>query len=130
MAKQRAFASGLAIGAIAGLAVGLLAAPRTGRENRRTLRKSARALPELAEDLAASAQLQADRVAVRAGRRCATWMERLRQAAVVGLAATQQELQVVAREEAAVATATEPESIAEPATEISPAGTRAAAERS
>ncbi|MEO0949340.1 MAG: YtxH domain-containing protein [Cyanobacteria bacterium J06641_5] len=98
MANRGAFANGVALGAIAGLAVGLLAAPRTGRENRRTLRKSARALPELAEDLTSSVQLQANRASGHAGRRCVALVQRLRHAVMVGLATAQQELQATADE--------------------------------
>jgi gas vesicle protein len=49
------------IGSAVGTAVGLLIAPRTGKETRKVIKKSADALPELAEDLTTSIQLQADR---------------------------------------------------------------------
>jgi gas vesicle protein len=57
-----AFLGGLMIGSAIGTAVGLLIAPRTGKETRKVLKKSADALPELAEDLTTSLQLQADRL--------------------------------------------------------------------
>jgi gas vesicle protein len=50
------------IGSAIGALVGLLVAPRTGRETRKVIKKSAEALPELAEDLTSSIQLQADRL--------------------------------------------------------------------
>jgi gas vesicle protein len=56
------FLGGLMIGSAVGTAVGLLIAPRTGRETRKVIKKSADALPELAEDLTTSIQLQADRL--------------------------------------------------------------------
>ncbi|MEN9871515.1 MAG: hypothetical protein RLZZ171_2507 [Cyanobacteriota bacterium] len=56
-----AFVSGLMIGSALGTIVGLLVAPRTGKETRKVIKKSADALPELAEDLTTSIQLQADR---------------------------------------------------------------------
>jgi gas vesicle protein len=56
-----AFVSGLMIGSAIGTIVGLLVAPRTGKETRKVIKKSADALPELAEDLTTSIQLQADR---------------------------------------------------------------------
>jgi gas vesicle protein len=56
-----AFVSGLMIGSVLGTIVGLLVAPRTGKETRKVIKKSADALPELAEDLTTSIQLQADR---------------------------------------------------------------------
>ena len=37
-------------------------APRTGKETRKVIEKSADALPELAEDLTASLQMQANRL--------------------------------------------------------------------
>ena len=55
------FITGIAFGGLIGTAIGLLIAPRTGRETRQLLKKSADALPELAEDLATSVQLQTDR---------------------------------------------------------------------
>ncbi|NJK57005.1 MAG: YtxH domain-containing protein [Pleurocapsa sp. SU_5_0] len=57
-----AFFSGLMIGGAIGTVVGLLVAPRTGKETRKVIKKSANALPELAEDLTTSIQLQADRL--------------------------------------------------------------------
>ncbi len=98
MADRGTFARGLTIGAIAGLTVGLLAAPRTGRENRRTLEKSARALPEIGADLASSLQLQAGRVV---GLTCGRWRgttRRLQQSIAAGWVATQQEMRGAASE--------------------------------
>jgi len=57
-----ALIGGLLAGSALGTVVGLLIAPRTGRETRQILKKSAQALPELAEDLSSSVQLQADRL--------------------------------------------------------------------
>ena len=50
------------MGAALGVIAGILAAPRPGKDTRRILKKSADALPELAEDLATSIQFQADRL--------------------------------------------------------------------
>lgn len=60
------FIGGLMLGATIGALTGLLAAPRTGRETRKILKKSADALPELAEDLSTSVQIQADRLSTSA----------------------------------------------------------------
>lgn len=65
MSKQTsagAFLGGLIIGGAVGMVAGLLIAPRTGKETRKVIKKSADALPELAEDLTTSLQLQADRL--------------------------------------------------------------------
>ena len=56
------FVAGIVVGGLIGAAIGLLLAPRSGRETRRILKKSADALPELAEDLSTSIHLQADRL--------------------------------------------------------------------
>ncbi|HEY9795210.1 MAG TPA: YtxH domain-containing protein, partial [Leptolyngbyaceae cyanobacterium] len=64
MSKKSAgsFIGGLLLGSAIGTVTGLLIAPRTGRDTRQLLKKSADALPELAEDLSTSMQLQADRL--------------------------------------------------------------------
>ena len=64
MAKQRSglFLSGFLLGAAVGAAAGLLCAPKTGRQTRQLLKKSADTLPELVEDLSTSFQFQADRL--------------------------------------------------------------------
>ncbi len=49
-----AFWGGLLLGGAIGTVVGLLIAPRSGKETRQLLRKSADALPELLEDITAS----------------------------------------------------------------------------
>ena len=60
--RSGVFIGGVLLGAAVGTLTGLLMAPRTGRETRQLLKKSANALPELAEDLSTSVQLQADRL--------------------------------------------------------------------
>ena len=65
MSKQNStgvFLGGLMIGSAVGTLMGLLIAPRTGKETRKVIKKSADALPEIAEDLTTSIQLQADRL--------------------------------------------------------------------
>ncbi|HAX75327.1 MAG TPA: gas vesicle protein, partial [Cyanobacteria bacterium UBA11372] len=59
--RSGSFIVGLLLGAAAGTITGILVAPRPGRETRKLLKKSADALPELAEDLSTSVQIQADR---------------------------------------------------------------------
>ncbi|MDX2096162.1 MAG: YtxH domain-containing protein [Leptolyngbyaceae cyanobacterium bins.59] len=85
---------GTAVGAIAGL----LLAPRTGRETRQILKKSADALPELAEDLSTSVQLQADRLSESALRNWDSTLVRLKEAISAGLEASQQDGGPVAAE--------------------------------
>jgi gas vesicle protein len=74
-----------------GTATSLLFAPRSGRETRQLLKKSATALPELAEDLSTSVQLQAGRLSESALRRWDETLVRLREAIAAGIEASQQE---------------------------------------
>lgn len=92
------FVGGMLLGAAIGTLTGLLMAPRTGRETRTLLKKSADALPELAEDLSTSVQLQADRLSETALRNWDDTLERLREALAAGIEASQQERQIVNRQ--------------------------------
>ncbi|MDA0269377.1 MAG: YtxH domain-containing protein [Cyanobacteria bacterium] len=85
------FLGGLLLGTAVGAITGLLIAPRTGRETRQFLRKSADALPELVEDLASTVQLQADRLSEGTLSQWEQTLERLREAISAGQAATQEE---------------------------------------
>jgi gas vesicle protein len=89
------FVGGLVLGAAIGTVTGLLMAPRSGRETRQFLKKSADALPELAEDLSTSVQLQADRLSETALRNWDGTLTRLREAIAAGLEASQRERQEV-----------------------------------
>jgi gas vesicle protein len=93
------FLGGMIIGALVGTVTGLLVAPRSGRETRQFLKKSADALPELAEDLSASVQLQADRLSESALRNWDGTLTRLREAVTAGLEASQRERQEIEQTE-------------------------------
>lgn len=93
------FIGGLMLGATIGAFTGLLMAPRTGRETRKLLKKSADALPDLAEDLSTSAQIQADRISENALRSWDGTLERLRQALYAGVDASMQENQALKRQD-------------------------------
>jgi gas vesicle protein len=84
-----AFIAGMVVGSTLGTIVGLLIAPRTGRETRQILKKSVDALPELAEDLSTSVQLQADRLSESALRNWTETLARLKEAIAAGLEASQ-----------------------------------------
>ena len=90
-----AFMGGIAIGSAVGTVLGLLIAPRTGRETRALLKKSADALPELAEDLSTSLQLQADRLSDSALRNWDGTLARLKEAIAAGVEASQIEIRQV-----------------------------------
>ena len=93
--RSGVFIGGVLLGAAVGTLTGLLMAPRTGRETRQILKKSADALPELAEDLSTSVQLQADRLSESALRNWDETLERLREAIASGIEATGQERQAL-----------------------------------
>jgi gas vesicle protein len=87
---------GMILGAAAGAVAGLLAAPRTGQETRRILRKTADALPEIAEDLSSTVQLQADRLSEKALKNWDGTLVRLKDAIAAGVEATRQAQQASA----------------------------------
>lgn len=93
MSKQNntgVFLGGMIVGSAVGAVVGLLIAPRTGKETRKVIRKSADALPELAEDLASSLQLQADRLSETTLENWEGTLIRLRQAIAAGVEASRE----------------------------------------
>ncbi|WP_341525523.1 YtxH domain-containing protein [Nostoc sp. UHCC 0302] len=96
--RSGVFIGGLMLGATIGALTGLLAAPRAGRETRKLLKKSANAIPELAEDLSTSVQIQADRLSASALRNWDDTLDRLREAIAAGVDASQRETQVLKRQ--------------------------------
>lgn len=89
--KSGGFLGGILIGGAVGAVAGLLIAPKTGRETRRLLRKSADALPELAEDLATSVQIHAHRLSGSALNNWDGTLARLKTAVAAGVDAGLQE---------------------------------------
>ncbi|MBD1809619.1 MAG: YtxH domain-containing protein [Symplocastrum torsivum CPER-KK1] len=110
MSKKSAgsFIGGLLLGSAIGTVTGLLIAPRTGRDTRQLLKKSADALPELAEDLSSSVQLQADRLSESALRNWDGTLARLREAIAAGIEASQRENLELRQSKAEVVTETQP----------------------
>ncbi|BAY45611.1 hypothetical protein SAMD00079811_32180 [Scytonema sp. HK-05] len=94
------FVGGMMIGATLGALTGLLIAPRTGRETRQLLKKSASALPELAEDISTSVQIQADRLSANARSNWDETLDRLREAIAAGVDASLRETQAVKQQNA------------------------------
>jgi gas vesicle protein len=88
--RSGAFLVGVIFGAAAGAVAGLLAAPRTGEETRKILKKTADALPDLAEDLTTTVQLQADRLSEKAIKNWDGTLVRLKDAISAGVEATRQ----------------------------------------
>jgi gas vesicle protein len=87
MAKHRigSFINGVLLGSAIGTVVGLLAAPRSGKETRRILQKSAEALPELAEDLTSTLNLHAHHLSHQAVQRWDETLTRLQDAIAAGI---------------------------------------------
>ena len=93
MSKQNrtgVFIGGMMIGSAVGTVIGLLIAPRPGKETRKVIKKSADALPELAEDLSTSIQFQADRLSESTLENWEGTLTRLRSAIAAGIEASQE----------------------------------------
>ena len=80
------FVGGMLIGAAIGAVTGLLVAPCKGRDTRKILSKTVTAVPQMAEDISSSVQLQADRLSTAAGDRWHDTLDRLSTAISAGAA--------------------------------------------
>ena len=98
--RSGVFVGGFMLGATLGALTGLLVAPRTGRETRKILQKSANAIPDLAEDLSTSVQIQADRLSASAVRNWDDTLEKLQEAIAAGVDASQRESQNLKQQQA------------------------------
>ena len=87
--RSSVLAVGMVIGGVLGTVTGILIAPRSGKEIRRILKKSADALPEMAEDLSTTVQLQADRLSESALQNWNDTLTRLKETIAAGLEASQ-----------------------------------------
>ncbi len=83
------FFSGIVVGTVIGTVTGLLVAPRSGRDTRKILSKTMTAVPQMAEDIASSVQLQADKLSTAAGDRWHDTLDRLATAISAGIVASQ-----------------------------------------
>ncbi|TFI54189.1 YtxH domain-containing protein [Mastigocladus laminosus UU774] len=111
--RSGVFIGGVMLGATIGALTGLLMAPRTGRETRKLLKKSADALPDLAEDLSTSVQIQADRLGANALRNWDETLDRLREAIAAGIDASQRENQAMKRKSSPQAQTTANQTVAD-----------------
>jgi gas vesicle protein len=87
--NRSTFIGGIVIGAAIGVVAGLLVAPRKGRDTRKILNKTVAAVPQMAEDISSSVQLQADRLSAAASDRWHDTLDRLATAVSAGVAASQ-----------------------------------------
>jgi gas vesicle protein len=83
------FFSGVFVGTLIGAVTGLLVAPRQGRDTRKILSKTMTALPQMAEDISSSVQLQADKLSAAASDRWHDTLDRLATAISAGVVASQ-----------------------------------------
>ena len=88
------FIGGVLLGAAIGAVAGLLAAPRQGRDTRKILKKTATAVPQMAEDISSSVKLQADRLSAAASDNWHDTLDRLSQAIEAGIIASQNARQI------------------------------------
>lgn len=87
--NQTVFWNGLLLGSSIGAVVSLLLAPRTGKETRQILKKTASALPEMADDLSTTLQLQTHRLSDSALQNWEQTLNRLQKAIAAGVEASQ-----------------------------------------
>ncbi|MEO0853328.1 MAG: YtxH domain-containing protein [Cyanobacteria bacterium J06648_11] len=93
-----AFLGGLLVGTAIGTAIGVLVAPRSGKDTRRLLKKSADALPEVAEDVSSNLQYQTARVLESAQTSLDETLVRLQEAIAIGKHTMQEKQQELHRQ--------------------------------
>lgn len=86
--KNTAFVMGLLLGSSIGAIATFLFTPRTGKENRQILRKTAQALPEMAEDLSTTMQNNTISLSASALEKWNNTLERLQVAIASGIEAS------------------------------------------
>ncbi len=87
--NQLNFIGGALIGAAVGVVMGILLAPRQGRDTRKILRKTAAAVPQMAEDISSSVKFQADRLSTTMGDNWHDTLDRLSDSISAGIVASQ-----------------------------------------
>lgn len=85
------FLGGLVAGTAIGTLIGLLLAPRSGQHTRKTLKKSADAVPDLIEDLSTSLQFHTDKLSQTTLQNWEGTLVRLKEALIAGQAASRAE---------------------------------------
>ena len=93
------FLGGMLVGTALGTVAGLLFAPRSGRDTRQLVKQSVETLPDLADELAASLQLQADRFSSSALSHWDETLDHLRDSIAAGRTAAQEQQQQLQQEQ-------------------------------
>jgi gas vesicle protein len=83
------FIGGILVGTAIGVVVGLLTAPRKGRDTRKILTKTATAVPQMAEDISSSVKFQTDRLTTTVGNNWHDTLDRLSASIAAGIFASQ-----------------------------------------
>ena len=83
------FIGGVIMGAAIGAIVGLLVAPRKGKDSQRLLKKTAKAMPQMAEDISTSVKFQVDRLSTTTTNNWDNTARRLSHAIEAGIIASQ-----------------------------------------
>ena len=83
------FIAGAIFGAAIGAVVGLIAAPRKGKDTRKIIKKTATAVPQMAEDISSSVKFQADRLSATTVNNWHDTLTRLSEAISAGVIASQ-----------------------------------------
>jgi len=89
--NKTAFIGGLLLGGSIGAIASIFLAPRSGKENRQILKKTAQALPEMAEDLSSTLKINSSRLSASALDVWENTLTRLKVAIAAGLEASEEE---------------------------------------
>ncbi|MGI0482305.1 YtxH domain-containing protein [Geminocystis sp. CENA526] len=87
--KNNAFILGIVVGSTIATMATLLFSPRNGKENRKIVSKTAQALPEMAQDISSSLQMNSDRISQSALQKWDNTLNRLKKAVSAGVEASQ-----------------------------------------
>lgn len=88
--KNTTFILGLLLGGSIATIATLLFTPRTGKQNRQILRKTAQALPEMVEDVSTTLQSRTSRLSATSVQKWNSTLERLKVAIAAGVNATRE----------------------------------------
>lgn len=90
--KNNTFIIGLLLGSGMATITTLLLSPRNGSENRKVLKKTAEALPEMAQDFSSTLQVNSNRLSQSALTKWDNTLVRLKTAVLAGIEASQNQV--------------------------------------